>query len=89
MTVTLKADIVRQVVARTLQEFGDGMDGISDIKETIFLSEGKCLARSYRHGGWMAMWLVEDGIVQFYDSQGNMLRTVGLNDETGQSRMAA
>ena len=89
MTTTPKPDLVRQLVVRTLREFGDGVARASEVKETIFLNDGKCMARSYRHGGWMAMWLVEDGIVQFYDSEGNMLRTFGVNDEAGGQRMAA
>ena len=39
------------------------------------------MARSYRLRGYMAMWLVEVGIVQFYDAQGNMLETLNLFEE--------
>jgi hypothetical protein len=37
----------------------------------------------------MAMWLVEVGIVQFYDAEGNILQTVNLFEEREPQRMAA
>ena len=37
----------------------------------------------------MAMWLLEIGIVQFYDADGNMLLTVNLLEELEPQRMAA
>jgi hypothetical protein len=36
----------------------------------------------------MATWLVEVGIVQFYDARGNMLRTVNLFEELQPPRLA-
>ena len=35
------------------------------------------------------MWLVDVGLVQFYDEQGNMLRTINLLLELEPQRMAA
>src|SRR5271165_794497 len=40
------------------------------IEETILIDEGRYVARSYRMDGYMAMWLVPVGIVQFYDDRG-------------------
>jgi hypothetical protein len=37
----------------------------------------------------MAMWLIEIGIVQFYDAEGEMLCTVNLREELEPQRMVA
>jgi hypothetical protein len=37
----------------------------------------------------LAMWLIEPGIVQFYDAHGNLLRTVSLKREIIERRAAA
>ena len=47
------------------------------------------VARSYRWRSYFAMWLIDVGIVQFYDDDGNMLGTVNLFAETSQQRRAA
>jgi hypothetical protein len=45
--------------------------------------------RSYQVQGYMAMWLLEVGIVQFYDAEGNMLATVNLLEDLEPVKMAA
>ena len=47
------------------------------------------MARSYRTDGLMAMWLVEVGIVQFYDADGAMVRTINLLEEMEPLKVAA
>ena len=59
------------------------------LKETILIDDGRYVARTYRAGGLMAMWLIDVGIVQFYDEDGNMLRTINLLRELEPQRMAA
>jgi len=49
--------------------------GLADVTETVLVDDGKDVARSYVADRLMAMWLVEEGIVQFYDADGNLLRT--------------
>ena len=39
--------------------------------------------------GLMAMWLIEVGIVQFYDADGAMLRTINLFQEVEPVKLAA
>lgn len=80
---------VRQIVVRTYQEFGVEANVITDLNEIILLDEGRYLARSYRVEGFMAMWLIEEGILQFYDAEGTMLRTVNLFEELEPQRKAA
>ena len=60
-----------------------------DLEETILINGGKYTARSYRVQGYMALWLVSVGIVQFYDAEGNMLATVNLFKELEPLKMAA
>jgi len=80
---------VRQLVAQTFEVFGAGEDSLEDLDETILIEDGKYMARSYRVDGLMAMWLIEVGIVQFYDADGSMLRTINLLEETEPIRAAA
>jgi hypothetical protein len=89
MTVSPDADEVRTIVFRTLLEFDVHEDELDDIDERIMLDSGRYMARSYRVDGFLAMWLVEVGLLQFYDDDGNMLRTVNLFEEIEPLRMAA
>lgn len=89
MTVSPEPEDVRQLVVRAFAELGAQPRCVSEVKETILIDEGKCLARSYRLRGFMAMWLVETGILQFYDPDGAMLRTVNLFEEMVPQREAA
>ncbi len=80
---------VRELVLRTFEYFDVVLDNPWDLDETILIHEGRYSARTYKVDGYMAMWLVEIGIVQFYDARGNMLRTVNLWEELEPQRMAA
>ena len=60
-----------------------------EIDETILIDQGRYVARSYRTQGYLAMWLVAVGIVQFYDDLGRMLATVNLFESLRPERMAA
>ena len=56
--------------------------------ETVMIDAGRYVARSYRTDEHMAMWLVDVGLVQFYNAEGDMLLTVIVDHLPGQ-RMAA
>jgi hypothetical protein len=60
-----------------------------EIDETILIDQGRYVARSYRAAGYLAMWLVAVGIVQFYDSRGRMLGTINLFESLRPKRLAA
>jgi hypothetical protein len=89
MTVTPQADAVRLLVARTFGEFGTAVRNLLDLNETLLIKRGEYVARSYRAGGLMAMWLLKAGIIQFYDRDGVMLRTVNLFLELEPQTIAA
>jgi hypothetical protein len=80
---------VRELVIRTFEYFDVVLDSPWDLDETILIDDGRCSARTYKADGYMAMWILEIGIVQFYDADGNMLRTVNLFEELEPQRMAA
>lgn len=80
---------IGKLVARTFAEFGAGIAAIRELQETIRIERGKYVARSYRAASLFAMWMIEVGIVQFYDDDGNMLRTVNLFEDLHGQRLAA
>jgi hypothetical protein len=80
---------VRELVLRTFEYLDVVIDNPWELEETILIDEGRYSARTYKIDGYMAMWLVEIGTVQFYDARGNMLRTVNLWEELEPQRMAA
>lgn len=89
MTVEPKLHEVRRLALRFFAELGAARSALFDLEETILIDDGKYTARSYRVKGYMAMWLVSVGIVQFYDAEGNMLATVNLLTELKPLKMAA
>lgn len=89
MTVAPHPAEVRNIIVRTFSEYGASAKSVRDMEENLVIDQGKCMARSYRTGDLFAMWLIGVGIIQFYDSQGNMLRTINLLQEQGERRMAA
>jgi len=80
---------VRKLVAQVFRQLGTSAQDLSGMTDTLLIDEGRCAARSYVAGDLLAMWLLDVGILQFYDAQGNMLRTVSLLDDSEPHRRAA
>lgn len=89
MFVSPNAGEVRQIVQRIMQDLGVSHSDLDDITETVRVEDGRCLARSYRVDRYLAMWLIDVGILQFYDENGNMLRRANLFAEIEPRRIAA
>jgi len=89
MTVKPDPHKVRRMVIQFFAELGAAMPTLFDLEETIMIDDGKCAVRSYRVQDYMAMWLLEVGIVQFYDAEGNMLATVNIFKDLEPVKMAA
>jgi hypothetical protein len=89
MTVTPRSTEVKKIVYRTLLEYEVDETALADLEENMLIDDGRYVARSYRTGGFLAMWLIDVGLLQFYDERGNMLRTVNLFEELKPRRMAA
>ncbi len=89
MTVSPQPEQVRQMVAEVFGEFGAAVSNSLSLNETLLVKSGQYVARTYRAEGLMAMWLLQAGVVQFYDAQGTMLRTVNLFKRLRPHPMAA
>ena len=72
-----------------LEDLGAAIHAWFDLDESILIDGGRYVARSYRGDDYLAMWLVEIGIVQFYDAEGEMLCTVNLLESLEPERMVA
>lgn len=80
---------VRRLVARIFTHLGSEEFGPLDLDESMRIDAGKLVARTYRTDSLWAMWMVEIGLVQIYDEEGQMLQTVNLFEERSPVRMAA
>ncbi len=80
---------VRRLVVNGFRRFGAPPPSLFELQEQILIDRGRYVARTYRVEGLMAMWLVEAGILQFYDDGGAMLGTVNLWGKLAAARMAA
>ncbi len=89
MTVSPDPDQIRNIVFRTFLELDVCEEILDDLDERLLLDEGRYVARSYRLDDYLAMWMIDVGLIQFYDAEGNMLRTVNVFEEIEPQRMAA
>ena len=62
---------------------------VDDVQENIRIDRGRCVARCYRVAEMFAMWMIDVGVLQFYDADGEMLHTVNLFTELQPQRAAA
>jgi len=89
MRVEPRPSEVRRLVIRVFAILGTAPAHLFDLEEEILIDAGRYLGRSYRADDLMAMWLADIGLVQFYDEEGNMLRTINLLEEAVGQRVAA
>lgn len=89
MRLHMHAADVRHLVSRYFLDLGATDAEVSDIHENVRIDRGHCVARCYRVSDMFAMWLIDIGILQFYDADGEMLQTVNLFAEMQPHRAAA
>ena len=89
MRLYMNAADVREMVIRLFVELGADHDDAADLQENIRIDRGRCVARCYRATEMFAMWLIDCGVVQFYNADGEMLHTVNLFNELQPQRAAA
>jgi hypothetical protein len=89
MRLHMHAADVRHLVTRYFLDLGAAAGEVSDIQENVRIDRGQCVARCYRVADMFAMWLIDIGILQFYDADGEMLQTVNLFAEMQPHRAAA
>jgi len=89
MRVEIQPREVRGLVLAAFEQLGASTVSLFDLEEDILIHDGRYTARSYRADHLMAMWFVGLGLVQFYDADGNMLRTINLSKDLKPLKMAA
>ena len=90
MLISPTTSEVRWIVEESFQRhFGLSKQELFELVETPMIEDGRCIARSYRVATFLAMWLTEVGILQFYDEQGRMLRRANLFAEVEPHAAAA
>ncbi len=89
MTLPVRSAEVRSIAVEGFRRHGAILRRDFDLTESALIDEGRCVAWSYRLRDLMAMWLIEVGILQFYDAQGNMLETVDILEQPQIRRAAA
>jgi hypothetical protein len=80
---------VRHLVTRYFLDLGLEAVDVAEVQENIRIDRGRCVARCYRVSDMFAMWLIDVGVLQFYDADGEMLQTVNLFTELQPQRAAA
>lgn len=89
MRLHMHAADVRHLVTRYFLDLGASPAEAADVQENVRIDRGQCVARCYRIPDMFAMWLIDVGILQFYDADGEMLQTVNLFAEMQPHRAAA
>jgi hypothetical protein len=74
-------DEVKQLVSRTFSDMG--ARDVFSLRETLFLENGRCLAVAYRADALSAVWCWTDGIIEFRNAEGKVVRTLSLPEEEG------
>ncbi|MBW3600203.1 MAG: hypothetical protein KY475_23385, partial [Planctomycetes bacterium] len=89
MTDSLHPREIRTLVLSTFRQLGAASFAESDFDETLLVRDGRCTARSYRVDDFFAMWLIEVGLLQFYDAEGDMVLLINLLEEASPQKLAA
>jgi hypothetical protein len=89
MRLHMHAADVRDLVTRYFLDLGADALEVAEVQENIRIDRGRCVARCYRVAEMFAMWLIDVGVLQFYDADGEMLHTVNLFTELQPQRAAA
>lgn len=89
MTTSPSADEIRKLARTYFRQLGVKSDEVMDMEETARVDRGRVVSHSFLAGELFAMWLVEVGILQFYDAEGEMLLTINLFEKLEPTRMAA
>ena len=80
-------DEVKRLVARTFADLG--AKGVFNLRDTLFLENGRCLAVAYRADDLRAVWCWADRIIEFRNAEGTVLRTLSLPEEPSSPSVAA
>lgn len=80
MNASSHPEIVRRLVQAFLAEHGVAAGEQRRMVDTLLLRDGKYVGRSFRCGGFLAMWMIEAGVVTFYDDAGEILQIASVRE---------
>ena len=80
---------MRRIVLRGFAEHHPRSISNEELQEHVRVEDGKIVAYCYEAANLFAMWMVQVGLVQFYDDRGTMLQTLDLKSTTAERRQAA
>ncbi len=83
----MSMDKVKQLIARTFAELG--VKEVFKLRETLFLDKGRCLAVAYKAEALSAVFCCTDGIIEFRNAEGAVLRTLRLSEDARASSAVA
>jgi hypothetical protein len=89
MRVEPRPGHVRRLVLGVFRSLGEATPSVFDVEESVMIDRGQCLGRKYRADRFTAVWLIDVGLIRFYDCRGKMLRTINLFEKLAPQRMAA
>ena len=72
---------IHDLVAATLSELG--LPAPTNIIQTMLMNDGYFVGWKFRYDGGHAVLHAGGKTIEFYDEQGTLLKTVGLEDERG------
>ena len=65
---------LHQAIAAGLYELG--MPGLTSRSTTFLVRDGHCVGQRFLFDELQAVWLIAENVIQFYDENGRMLRSV-------------
>jgi hypothetical protein len=68
---------LHDTVAATLTEMGI-CEAPATVVRTVLIQDGYLVGHKYRFDGGHAIWLVQTNVIDVYDDDGKLLRTVGV-----------
>ena len=69
-----EADPLQQTIAAALCELGT--PDLACRSTTFLIRDGRCVGRRFLFDGVQAVWLIAENVLQVYDGNGRMLKSV-------------
>ena len=87
-----RAEDVREIVQDVFGELvvaGRWSENDLDIEETIRIGAGRCTCRCFAIDGFSAVWVLGEGVLEFFDERKRTVRRVNLFKKVRPARIAA
>lgn len=72
---------IRDLVVQSFGRFGLNPAQLAGLEDSILLYNSRYFGRSFRAGGYQALWLADAHVISIYDPQGALVRTLDLRYE--------